>query len=334
MLSGMKRVFLAVFGIVLVSGGVIWWFLRDTPQKAVRDGLRRLMEVESIALVVGRVAWTNPETRVTTGFDFVGQLDTQDLTRPRALGALRLGEGLAGEEQIEDIILEKNRLARRRGVRSGRFTVVNRNAFLKERRHSGLVAGGKTEDVRETLPALIPTVRASESWKKTKAEGNRLVTVPFTLEGNALRPFLIALLRVWHNDALSPDELALIDRASLGLSRGQFQITVRRDTRVPTQLRGEWPLVDIEGKERLRLRFQIDLAGINRRVSIVIPADAEVDREKIAPRLPQPALPSSPSASGTLSFPITLPDKAIRMINEKDVDLFHKYLEEMKRKKM
>lgn len=361
----MKRAWLVLFlAVVLVCGGLAWWFFRDTPEKVIRDGFGRLIAAKTLKSAIVDVAWTDPTTRVTTGFAFAGQADTKDLTRPRALGVLGLAEGVLGqEEQTTDVVLEQDRIALRpRSVSADfrdlyerlvedpqgkRFAVISRDPFLNRFNHGSFISHGQSVDIRANLPAFIQVVRVSGEWKKSGLPGNRIVTVPFRIDEASVKPFLISLVRTWNNDNPTPDDLAWVERTSAGLARGSFSITINRDTRAPKVIEGQWPLVDDRGAEVLRLRVRFETSGLDMPVAIGIPEEfkdvtEQTVKTKTGTSLPvsgSRTLPSSGSASGTQTGATgTTPfggidTTPIRLINENDTDLFHKYLEELKSKK-
>jgi hypothetical protein len=121
-----------------------------------------------------------------------------------------------------------------------------------------------------------------------------------------------------------------------------------RRTHIPSSLEGEWPVLDDAGKElrRVRIRFLID--GFDGRVSIGIPEDAkDVAKDVVGikaagssalPSAPLKPLPSAAFASGSaygmesgVYATGTYSTTSKQFIDEKETDLYNKYMEELKR---
>ncbi|MBI4138898.1 hypothetical protein HY479_01985 [Candidatus Uhrbacteria bacterium] len=359
----MKRAALGFIGFLsLAAVGAAWWLLRDTPEKALRDGMRALLSVKTARQVVADVSWTDVASRVTTGVGFSGGADLRELPRPRTIGVLQLHPGLLGPEEIADLIVEQDRFAlrprnvttdwRQRYASLGgdplgeRFISILRDPFLDRRSVGYLIAHGSDKDLRPVLQAFAPLARPTGTWQQSAGSGFRLARIPFTLRQDELRAFLLSWFETWQGDNPTPDEIAWITLASRDLAKGSYALTVNRDTRQPVALEGDWTMRDREGTEIRRVRFTLELKGIGQAVTIRIPETTTDATDAIlggpqttfAPRALK-ALPSSatsgPSAlledgvSGTSSFP-TAPS---RFINEEEVDLWSKYMEELRRKK-
>lgn len=362
----MKRRFLVSLAFLACAAiAALAWVLRDTPEKALRDGLQNLLAAKTVQRAVFEVAWTDPATRVTTGFGAAGQLDLKDLSRPRALGVIRASRGFLGpEEQTADIVIEEDRIALRprsvspdarkryeslvKDPQGNAFAILQRDPYLDGNRLSILIAHGKSADIRAALAAFPSVARVAGPWTKESESGRRFVTVPFTVGRDAVEPFIASLVKTWVGDNPTPDEIRWIGRESADLSRGTFSITVDRASRLPVRVQGEWPVLDDDGKEILRIRAGFDLDGLNRPVTIAIPASSvDVTNTVLKPRaaatlptaplksLPEAAFATGaafgiePGASATGTFATT----TRQFINEKETDLFHKYLEELQRSK-
>lgn len=363
----MKRRFLV--GLAFLACAIIAalaWILRDTPEKALQDGLRNLLAAKTVKQAVLEVAWTDPATRVTTGFGAAGQIDLKDLTRPRALGVIRASQGFQGpEEQTADIVIEADRFALRprsvsldvrkryeslvKDPQGIAFAILQRDPYLDGNGLSFLVAHGKTEDLRTALASFPSVVRVSGPWTTATEDGRRLATVPFTVQGDAMQPFLSSLVQTWVGDTPTPEEIRWMYRETADLSHGAFSLTIDRSSRLPVRLQGEWPVLDDGGKEILRIRAGLDLDGLNQPVSIAIPASAvDVTDTVMKPRVSNATLPSAPlkplpearfatgaaygiesGAYATGTFSTT----TRQFINEKETDLFHIYVEELQRSK-
>lgn len=359
----MKRAGLVIFCIIL-AGGVffLWWFLRDTPEKALAEGLKNLFAAKTVQSAVIDITWSDPATRVTTGIDLAGQIDLKDLTRPRVLGVVRASEGFLGpDEQTADMVLEADRIALRpRSVpqdvrqryealtgdaQDKTFAIIRRDPYLDGHGLSDLIAHKPSDDIRALLPSFAETVRVAGPWTKETVGGRQVVTVPFTVDPAAFRPFLVSFVKTWVGDNPTPDELRWIDGLVSDLSRGTFALTVDRSSRLPERLQAEWPLLDADGKETVHVVASILMDGVDKPVAIAIPdGSKDVTDLVLTPRtttatLPSAALkplPVSAFASGTIPgmeegvyATGTYSTATRQFINEKDTDLFHRYMEEI-----
>lgn len=369
----MKRGLLVIIGVILLMViAVAWWFLRDTPEKALRDGLNNLLTAKSAEQAALEIAWTNPETRVTTGVNFVGQVDAGDLTRPQFLGVLELGDGVAAGAQIADLVLIPDKLALRpRRVTSDywsqyqtwsgdaknkNFIFFDRDKLLLDRELNRFMAQGPPQDIRAQAAAFYGAVKISGEWKKQRAVyfglrkvSARLASVPFQINESAMRSALASFLNVWHDAALTPGDLQWINRSSRGLARGLFRLTLDQDSRLPVSLEGGWPVLDDQDREILRVRVKLTLDGLNRSVSISLPENAKDATKSILKQSALGAtLPSSPARAGSQTTtgaetPFRIPaapessiifDTSTReYIDVENIDLWHKYMEELKKKK-
>jgi hypothetical protein len=356
---GMRRVLLVIAAFLCIGGIILaWWFLRDTPEKVLRDGFGKLLNAKTAASVIAEIAWTDPNTRVTTGFGAAGQLDVKDLGRPRALGVIRLAEREGRIEETADVIIELDRFAiRPRSVtpesraryqdlvgdpEGVQFAVIARDPFLNGNNWSQAIAQGETETIRSTVKSFPSVIAVAGPWKR---EIDR-ISVPFRIDGEALKPFLSATLQAWANDSPTPQDLVWMNRVATGLARGQFSLTINRQTREPMTLQGEWSDLNEKGEEMLRYRIRFDISGLNRSVNIAIPENAKDITDKlVVPKatggLRPATLRTLPSATTGTGVSAGLEWNASgtydltpgNVVNEDDVDLFHKYLEDLKRQK-
>ncbi|MBU0540470.1 hypothetical protein KKF59_01680 [Patescibacteria group bacterium] len=305
-MAKMKRALFIVFGVfcALVMG-FFWWLFRDTPEKALRDGVRNLMEVQNFEKVDLEASWSDLAKGVTKGFDFSGQADVRDLAHPNALGTLRLGAGLLDGEQIVDLVLTQEQAALRpRAVsktwqdqyaqlsndeHGEKFLAFQRDAFLEKNGFGHFVAQGSSEEIRSVLPALIQTVQINQKWKKyATPDGRHLADVDFTLDNASFKPFLNALTRLWHDADLTPADLHWIERASAGVARGVFKISVDLKTRQPVVLSGAWPLLDDEKKEIAQLKISLAFQGLNQGGPIISPENStDVSQEILGIKSPE-----------------------------------------------
>jgi len=367
----MKRTLLVILGIVLVAIiATLWWFFRDTSEKVLRDGLRNLMAAESVEEISAELSWTDLNSRVTKGINFIGQMDSKDLTRPQVLGVFELGEGVVKGEQVADLIVTQNKIALRpRRVTteymtryqdlvddpdSASFAEFLRDNWLDEKDFGHFIAQGKSKDIRDSLPAFMQVVQVAGKWEKKKEiflgrekVSAQYVTVPFRISGSVLEPFLVSILRVWHGDNPSPTDLKWIERTGAGIDSGLFKLTIDKKTRVPVLLSGEWLVLDDDGNELHRVRIAFEFQGVNKPVNILIPQNAvDVTAAVLKKPVPGASLPNSleraPAGSGTAGTP-ALPsgaDQSIifnttdrEYIDVENIDLWHKYMEDLKKKK-
>ncbi|MFH1973331.1 MAG: hypothetical protein ABIK13_01855 [Patescibacteria group bacterium] len=358
----MKRAVLGGIGGAIIVGIVLlWWIGRDTPEKALHDAVDRILAATSVGQLSLEVTWSDSTTRVTTGWSAAGRVDLKDLSRPKALGVVRAAQGAMGPtEQVADAILTDDRIALRPrevspdlrtryleatgDVQGKRFATLLRDPFLDRTGHAGLIAHQTDAEIRKVLPS-VSGVLSAVSWERVL--GTNDVIVHVKTDAASLQPFMLALGTTWIGDSPTPEELTWIGRTAEDLAKGSFSITMNRRTRVPSRIEAEWPILGPNGTEIRRMRVFVRLSDLNAPVSISIPADAEevTDDEGSATTgnasLPSSSLKTLPSSASFPGVDQTMGDGVTatgtfttttgQFIDESDTDLFHKYLEELRR---
>lgn len=319
----MKRALFIVFGVLCaLILGFFWWLLRDTPEKALRDGVRNLMEAQNFEKVALEASWSEPAKGVTKGFDFSGQADVRDLAHPNAQGTLRLGAGLLDGEQTVDLVLTQDQAALRpRAVsktwqdkyaqlsndeHGEKFLALQRNAFLEKNGFGHFIAQGSSEEIRSFLPALIHAVKIDKKWKKySSPDGRPLADIYFTLADPSFKPFLTALTRLWRNAHPAPSDLHWIHRTSAGLAAGAYKISVDLKTRQPVVLSGAWPLLDDNKNELARLKVTLAFRGLNKGALLTMPENsADVSHEVLGVKSPETDFQLAPAKQRTSDLEI------------------------------
>ena len=373
----MRRKLLVILGIILaIVIAVLWWLFRDTPEKALRDGLKNLLSAQSAEQITWEIVWTNPQTRITTGVNFAGQINVKDLASPQFLGVLELGDGVAAGAQIADVVLISDKIAvRPRRVtaeylsqyktlsgdaENKNFIYFTRDRLLSDRKLDHFIAQAEPPDIRAQASAFSGVAQVSgdlsadrQDWKKQRAVyfglrklSARLVTVPFRLNESTLRSTLTSFLSTWRDVKLAPADLRWIDRTSQGLARGNFYLTVDQSSRLPVSLEGEWPVLDDQEQELFRVRTKITFDGLNQAVDIALPENAkDATKSILKTRTSGTALPSSAarttSTTAEIQFgsPTALESSIVfdtstrEYVDVENIDLWHKYMEELKKKK-
>ncbi len=348
----MKRALLVLLCALLGIGiFAVWSVVRDTPEKVLRDGMVRLATADSFESIAADVAWTNPSTRVTTGFEAAGRIRISDIVAPEFLGVIQTGEGVFGKESSANLLVSQSALALRPidvdssltqrylsliGDATGTpFVMMNRDAFVDRLGYAAWMPHGASTSIRRVLSLASPIVLATGPWVK---ESGRVVSIPFRIDRDAFRSFLIALATAWKGGELSVEDLTQIDRRTNDLARGTFWLTVDRSSREPVSLRAAWPVLDEQGIERLRLRIRVDLHGRNAAGPTGLPAHgidvtSQIVLDKgtelrTADRRSEDALvPGSISATSVRGGMIETP--TLRLIDEQQTDVFQTYLEEL-----
>lgn len=355
----MKRIWAAIFLALLIGGGfALWWFLRDTPEKALRDGFAALLGLKTAKSLNLEVSWTDPASRTTTGFGFSGQVDLKSWTRPRALGVLRVGASSAGgQNQTGDIVIESDSLALRpRSVSpelrryaqslsndpsDETFLVVGRDAFLNEKGFPKAIANGENEALKRDAVFVIPALVPVSGLVRGMDEGRQTVKSTFRVDKKSIEPVLLTLVRSWMGDNPTPEEYGWAATAAASLASGRFELTLDAATRQPLFLRGEFDQLDETGKGIRKIAFSLGLSGHGQKVNIGIPekskdvTSAAVLKAQQRATLPQAKLRTLPGGATGTNFGAknTVSTSTGKMINEKETDLFEIYYEEMLRKK-
>lgn len=348
----MKRALLVLLCALLGIGiFALWSVVRDTPDKVLRDGVIRLVTADSFESITADVAWTNPSTRVTTGFEAAGRVRISDIAAPEFLGVVQTGEGVFGNESSANVLVSQNVLALRPidvdpsleqryvsliGATTGTpFITMRRDAFLERTGYASWLPHGAATSIQRVLSIASPIVAATGPWVK---ESGRLVSVPFRIDREAFRSFSIALATAWRGGELSVDDLTQIDRRANDLARGTFWLTVDRGSREPVSLRAAWPVLDEQGVERLRIRVRIDMHGRNAAGMIGLPAhgmdvtsqimlDKGTELRSANRRAEDALVPGSISVTSVRGGMIETP--TLRLIDEQQTDIFQTYLEEL-----
>lgn len=355
----MKRTLAAIFLVLLLGGGLaLWWFMRDTPEKVLRDGFTALLNLKTAKSFSLDTSWTDISGRTTTGFDYTGEIDLKSWIRPRALGAIRLGAATAeGQNQTGDMVVESDAIALRprsvsQELRSyaeslskdptgETFLVVSRDAFLEDRGYVKAISKGTMADLRREAAFLIPTLIPVGGLVQGTEAGHPSVKAVFRIDRKAITPVLISLVKAWMGDNPTPEEYGWVEDASAALASGRFEMTLDKTTRLPLRLKGTFSRLDASGKELTRISFDMELAGHDQKVNIGIPEKAKDVTETVVlksqPRasLPQAKLRALPAAATSTEALKRgeISTSTGKMIDEKGTDLFDRYYEEMLRKK-
>jgi hypothetical protein len=367
----MRRILLVILGIVLaLIIAVLWWLFRDTPEKVLRDGLKNLLAAQSVEQITWEVAWSDPQTRITTGVNFAGQVNAKDMARPQFLGVVELGDGVAVGAQIADLVLISDKIAVRPRrvtaeylsqykILSGdtenkNFIYFSRDKLLSDQKLDHFTAQGEPSEIRIQASAFSGAVSVAGDWKKQRAVyfglrkiSARLATVPFRINESTMRSTLTSFLKTWRDVKLAPADLQWINRSSQGLARGLFSLTVDQSSRLPVSLEGEWPVLDDQEHELFRVRVKLALQGLNQPVNIALPENAKDATKTILKTSPsKAALPSASARTGsstgveipfgsptTLDSSIVFDTSTREYVDVENIDLWHKYMEELKKKK-
>ncbi len=354
----MKRALL-IFLAILAIGGVLalWWYLRDTPEKVLRDGMTAIVTAKTAKTFNLDVSWTDYRTRQTSGFSSYSQIDLKDLAKPRSLGVLRLSASdVKGQEQTGDLILEKDAIAMRpRSVKAewrqlaqeltqdplgDTFMLVNRDMFLSQQGYEEALARGASEAIRKALSFAVPVFVAAGDITPGTSDGLETLAVPFRADKNSIKPFILSFITAWNSDNPTPKEIAWADSVTEMLAAGKYRIVIAKITREPVEISGEIPQYDAQGHEIKHIKFTLAIGGLNQKVNIGIPEKAkDVTNQTVAKQklqaLPQAKLKPLPTGTSTVDGAKAgqVSTSTPKLINERETDLFNKYYEDMQRKK-
>jgi len=344
----MKRILLVLFAVLVIGGGFFaWWMLRDSPGKALVDAAASFAGFTSAESISAEVAVTDLGARNTTGFSVVGSIDASDLTHLQGIGEVRIGsKTVSGQDETVDVVLNTKSVLLRPadvtpehlalyqslvGNASGTTLLLfDRAAFLEKFGYKEAVAGGTSKDIRATLQSLMPTILPAGTMTTAQADGYTAVTVPFTLDQAALRPFLIALVKSWTGHASTPDEYAWVERIVEDLGRGNFAVSIDASKRDIRTLSGEFPLMDAAGNETRRVRFTLEFGEVGQAVSIPTPKDVKDVTSSIHATVQNTFQGSEIRvAPVSTSTPAVMPPGSRQV----QIDMFSKYQEAIKKKK-
>ncbi len=350
----MKRLIIVLILVIFAGAGFgYWWYLRDSPQKVLRDGIFSLNTAVSAGQLRADFAITDRKSGTTSGFSFLGELEAKDAIKVQLLGVVSIGAKTTTEnDQSLDVVLTSEKIALRprsvvrefqelaekyTGDATGQtFILTDRDVFFDKVGYPAAVGKGKSDDVRSAflyvLPALIPD---GPIWKSDKVNGKN-VSVNFRFDRSATAPFLIDLIRSWRKAASSVEEYAWINRASEGLVRGNFKMTLDQKSRQIVSLSGSWPMVDEQKEEIVRLNVALNFWGLNQAVSIQTPDLVKDITEFLSKRAAPMTLPSSTFRPGATTDTRLLIPRAENEIGGKkpEIDLFNKYSEELRKKSL
>lgn len=345
----MKRaLFVFLFLLLALGAGAAWWYLRDTPEKVMRDAVVSMASMRTIPEATLDVAWKNSRTQATTGFTALVQADVRDASLPLFMGILRIGaQSMQDQDQILDIAADKKvvvfrpqevsaeweakYLALAETTSSRPFLQMSREAFLKTTGYQNAIAQDKDAELRKLVPFLLPTIYAASDIQKTQlADGRDAVTLDIRFLREGLQPLLIALGKAWKGKTpLTASDYAWIEKLADNMLAGDFQIVLDAKTRQLSHLEGTWP--DIEGQVATggQVRFRLDIADINGKVIIEIPKQAVEVTAKLAPGLVPSALQTGGAKEGYIAPTST--DETVSSF-PRDTDAFSRYYDTMKRK--
>lgn len=357
--TGMKRILIAFFLAIAVGGSILlWWFLRDTPEKALRDGVLGLINLKTAKSFSLEMNWTDLVQRTTTGFSYAGQADVKSWTRPRALGVVRIGaasvetENMTGDLVIEDVTVALRPRSVTPALRSyseslskdasgETFLVIDRDALIQWAKFDKAISNAAQDKLKSESAFVIPTLIPTSELKRAKAGSREIISVDFRFDQKSIEPVLLALVKAWMSDNPTPDEYRWAENAAASLAAGQFELTIDKRTRLPLVLKGSFSQLDQAGKGIMKISFNLTLDGHDQKVTIGIPEqNREVTGETVKKEQPRGVLPQAQfrtlpgNATGTGGLgAYDIPTSTGKMIDEKETDLFDKYYEEMLRKK-
>lgn len=356
----MKRFWAIFFGIIFVGGGfALWWFLRDTPEKALRDGIQGLIGLKTAKLFSLDAARSDMAARTTTGFSLLGQLDLKNPVRPRFLGTLRVGAASTqGQNQTGDLVIEDVALAVRprsvgpelrataeklSGDPTGEtFLVMGRDPFLEDNGFAKAISSAEAASLRQEAASILPSLVPLGKLAYGSEDGRPTIIVTFRIDGKSAKPVLLSLIKTWMGDNPTPDEYGWAEAMAADLATGSFELVLDKATRLPKRLSGKLSGLDDRGVEASRYSFTLGIEGYGQKVNIGIPekakdisSDVGQAGKQLKGSLPQGKLRSLPqTATGTDALKRTAVTTSTgKMIDETETDLFGKYYEEMLRKK-
>lgn len=344
----MKRAWLVIFGVifaVLIAGG--WWLLRDTPERAIADGLSRLFAAKSVGALRLDVSWTDPEKRITVGWTALGEANTSNLTRPGFFGAVFLGAGAYGDEQSGDLVVNGTTIALRPTTAPEStwkkfdavagdptrktFVSLDRNIVLDRSGLGSLRAQGTATSVRGVLPSFVSVVRISGPMQVTSSAGRSYDTVPFALDRVAIEPFLVALARAWKGSTLSAAEIQHLQHYAEELSRGAYRLTIDRASREPAIIDASWPELDAALHVTRQMTVHAEVFALNAATDIALPTPS-VDGTSIVFQIPTEQLPTSIGrVTGVAPTGTELTPSVGRSVT--DEQRFAQYMDELQRRR-
>ena len=345
----MKRIlFFLLFVALMAGGGAAWWYLRDTPEKVMRDAIVSIVQARTIPEAILDVAWKNPRTQATTGFTALVQIDLRDLSVPLVMGVLRIGaQSMQDQDQILDIAATKEAVVFRpqdvsadweakyialAGTTSSTpFLQMSREAFLKITGYQNAISQDKDAELRQLLPFFIPTMyAASELRHGQTADGRDTVGLDIRFLREGLQPLLIALGKAWKGKTpLTASDYAWIEKMADNMLAGDFQLVLDAKTRQLIHIEGTWPDIENQVATGGQIRFRLDMADINGKVAIELPKNAVEVTAKLAPGLVPSALQIGGIKEGYIAPTST--DESVSSF-PRDTDAFSRYYDSMKRK--
>jgi len=344
----MKRALLVFLLILLLGGaGAAWWFLRDSPDKVLRDTIVSLGQVKTIRNSSLDVSWLDAQSRATTGFTTLAQLDLKDISQPQAIGVIRLAaRSVNDQDQLLDIVLGADTVAFRpedispywmaryrdvAGTTSSRpFLSINRDSFFQTLGYGGALSKGKDAALRQLLPSLQPTMYATSPLETSQVGDRTFVSLRFRFLRDGFQPLLIAWAGAWKGNAtLNAKDYAFIEQVADNALAGDFRVTLDATTRQVVRLEGNWP--DMNSKDGLaQVRFVFDLDGVNQGVAVVVPKDALNVTAKFAPESVPSFLPNAGTRAGYIA-PTSSAETVIPS-EPRNIDAFSDYYDELKRR--
>lgn len=290
-----------VFLLVLLGliGAAVWWFfIRVTPERALRSAFRNLPRIQTVKVMQASTYWdllasSGQGFVLDTWLSYAGSLDVRDPTHARAKGVIGYSETGSKEDfQTADVVLTDAYVSFK--LRNAGASTISwladaaststedtwfqfkRNVLFEEEGLASFIAVGDGIDVRRALESIEPETWARPSSANTYVaqDGSRRMDMTLQLNEDAIRTDILSFSSAWFLRDPEPEYVDWASRTAAGLARGQWYATIDLKTKQFRKVRGYWPLVRNHGNIVGHVTVELEMSRFNQAFDINDPEGA------------------------------------------------------------
>ncbi len=293
----MRRILLIVVPLILIAAGVWWFFLRLTPEKALKAAFENFSRVETIKNV--RITtWDVLKESGGQGLilgkrlSFSGSLNMSDPSRVMATGTI----GYSKTGKIEDMEIAQTALSADRAafklvnVRGGteewfaensgtstedRWFDFDRNTLLEKKLSPEWVAVGDGSDLRSAIREI-----GLDAWAVPKEgiiedyNGRRVMTIRPDPQEYSIERGFVSLMAAWFLRDPTDMEIHSASQAVKSINEGDWSVIIDIETEQFLLIQGVLPLFDEDDNAYGRRNVEVWMSGFNVPVAIEAPEGA------------------------------------------------------------
>jgi len=293
----MRRILLIVVPLILIAAGVWWFFLRLTPEKALKTAFINLSKAETVknlrVSTLDVVQGPGGEGLVLgKQLKFSGSVDLRDPSRIRALGTVGYSEtGREADLQYAEAVLTDDRAAFKLmdvsepveqwfAEHSGtstedRWFDFDRNTLLEKKLSPEWVAVGDGSDLRSAIREI-----GLDAWAVPKEgiiedyNGRRVMTIRPDPQEYSIERGFVSLMAAWFLRDPTDMEIHSASQAVKSINEGDWSVIIDIETEQFLLIQGVLPLFDEDDNAYGRRNVEVWMSGFNVPVAIEAPEGA------------------------------------------------------------